>query len=240
MLELADIFTAYGPAYREQYDEQMLPSHKQAMWDIEHCRTAMMGGQLYWCKPSDAYLYSYHSCGNRHCPKCGGERADMWRDKQLEKLLPVKYFLVTCTLPHTLNPLAHSHQKLLYRLLFTTSADALQTLALNPEWLGAKIGMVGALHTWSRNMGYHLHVHYLVPAGGVDSKTRQWKPAHPRFLVPWDALRTVFRARFRDALKEAAPDLFAQVPPKTWTTKWVVHSKLVGDGKTASASRPPS
>ena len=77
-------------------------------------------------------MYAYHSCGNRHCPKCGDDRADSWRDKQLQTLLPVNYFLVTCTLPHELNPIAHSNQKLIYRLLFQTSADALQTRALNP------------------------------------------------------------------------------------------------------------
>ena len=116
MLEFADIFREYGEAYRQKYGERMLPSHKDAMWDIEHCRTSMMGGDLYWCPSCEEYVYSYHSCGNRHCPKCGGDRADTWRDKQLEKLLPVDYFLVTCTLPHTLNPLAHSNQQLIYRL----------------------------------------------------------------------------------------------------------------------------
>ena len=233
MLELADIFREYGPAYLQKYGERMLPSHKEAMWAIEHCRTSLMGGECYWCAHCGEYVYSYHSCGNRHCPKCGSDRSDTWRDKQLEKLLPVPYFLVTCTLPHTLNPVARSNQKLIYDLLFKTSADALQTLALNPKWVGGKIGMVGALHTWSRSMGYHLHTHYLVPAGGVDPQSGEWKPSHPKFLVPASALREVFRAKFRDALEEADPDLFANVPPETWSKNWVVHCKPVGDGRTA-------
>jgi hypothetical protein len=233
MLELADIFRAYGPAYRTKYGNRMLPSHKKAMEDIEFCRTKVMGGHVYYCDACDERVYAYHSCGNRHCPKCGHDRSDDWRDKQLQKLLPVTYFLVTCTLPHSLNNIAHSHQKLIYRLLFQTSADALQTLALNPEWLGAQIGMVGALHTWDRSMGYHVHVHYLVPAGGIDPKTGAWKQAQPKFLVPGSALSTVFRAKFRDALKTQAPHIFAQVPPETWSKNWVVHCKPVGDGKTA-------
>jgi len=233
MLELADIVRAYGPAYRATYGDRMLPSHTKALEDIAHCRTAALGGEVYWCPQCEDYLYSYHSCDNRHCPKCESDRADHWRDRQLDHLLPVPYFLVTCTLPHTLNPLARSHQKLVYDLLFTTSADALQTLARNPQWLGGQIGMIGVLHTWDRSMGYHLHVHYLVPAGGVDPTTGAWTPAHPKFLVPGSALREVFRAKFRDALKAAAPDLFAQVPPDTWTTNWVVHCQPVGDGRTA-------
>jgi predicted RNA-binding Zn-ribbon protein involved in translation (DUF1610 family) len=233
MLELADIFREYGPVYRAKYGERMLPSHKKALEDIVCCRTNALGGQVYYCDACDDRVYSYHSCGNRHCPKCGDDRADNWRDKQLQKLLPVTYFLVTCTLPHTLNPIAHANQKLIYRLLFQTSADALQTLALNPEWLGGQIGMVGALHTWDRSMDYHLHVHYVVPAGGIDPNTGEWKEAHPKFLLPGSALSDVFRATFRDALTAEAPELFASAPPQTWQKTWVVHFKPVGDGRKA-------
>jgi hypothetical protein len=233
MLELADIFREYGPAYQATYGERMLPSHKKALKDITACRTNALGGHVYYCDACEDSLYAYHSCGNRHCPKCGDDRADQWRDKQMQKLLPVNYFLVTCTLPHTINPVARSNQTLIYRLLFKTSADALQTLAMNPQWLGGQIGMVAALHTWNRSMGYHLHVHFLVPAGGIDPKTGEWKLAHPTFLVPGSALRKVFRAKFRDALKAEAPELFAPVPPQTWTTTWNVHCEAVGDGRTA-------
>ncbi len=232
MLELADIFREYGPEYLQTYGDRMLPSHKKAMEDIEGCRTPVMGGHVYYCDACDERVYAYHSCGNRHCPKCGDDRADGWRDKQLQKFLPVNYFLVTCTLLHTLNQIARSNQRLIYRLLFQTSADTLQTLALNPKWLGGTIGMVGALHTWDRSMGYHLHVHYLVPAGGIDPETGQWKPAHPKFLVPRSALRKLFRAKFRDALKAEAPELFALAPPETWTKNWVVHCEAVADGRT--------
>ncbi|MCP4402521.1 MAG: transposase [bacterium] len=186
-----------------------------------------------YCDDCQEFLYCDHSCGNRHCPKCGQERADRWRDKQLGKLLPAPYVLVTFTLPHTLNPLARSNQKLFYRLLFDTSAEALHTLALNPTWLGGTIGMVGALHTWDRSMGYHLHVHSLVPGGAIDPQSGEWIPSHPTFLVPGSALRKVFRAKFRDALKAADPELFAQVPPETWRKHWSVPGKAVGDGRTA-------
>jgi hypothetical protein len=233
MLELADIFREYGPAYRAKYGDRMLLSHLKAMQDIECCRTQVMGGHVYYCDDCDEMIYAYHSCGNRHCPKCGSDRSNDWRDKHLQKLLPVTYFLVTFTLPHTLNPVARSNQKLMYRLLFQTSAQALQTLARNQEWLGAEIGMVGALHTWDRSMAYHLHVHYLVPAGGIDPETGTWKSTHPKFLVPGSALSEVFRAKFRDALKAEAPQIFAQVPSETWSKNWVVHCKPVGDGKTA-------
>jgi len=231
MLELADIFREYGPAYLEKYGERMLPGHKKALQDIISCRTEVLGGEVFYCDDCKEFLYCYHSCGNRHCPKCGQERADRWRDKQLRTCLPVPYFMVTLTLPHSLNALARSNQKLCYRILFQTSADALQAVALNPKWLGGEIGMVGALHTWERDMDYHLHVHYLVPGGGIDPETGEWVASHPKFLVPGSALRSVFRAKFRDALKAAAPDLFAQVPPETWRTTWNVHCDPAGNGR---------
>jgi hypothetical protein len=233
MLELADIVRAYGPAYGAKYGARMLPGHKKVLRDIAACRTEALGGEVFFCDGCQEFLYSYHSCGNRHCPKCGQDRADRWRDKQLRKLLPVPYFMVTFTLPHSLNPLARSHQKLVYRLLFQSSAEALQALALNPKWLGGKIGMVGALHTWKRDMGYHLHIHYLVPGGGIDPQSGEWVTSHPKFLVPGSALRAVFRAKFRDALKAADPQRFAQAPPETWHTTWSVHCKAVGDGRRA-------
>lgn len=233
MLEFADIFRPYGPAYLQQYGERMLPRHQKAIDDIIACRTDALGGDVYYCDDCDERLYSYHSCGNRHCPKCGADRADRGRDTPIQKLLPVTYFLVTGTLPHELNARARSNQKLISRLLFQISAEAMQTRSLNPEWLGGQIGLVGALHTWDRSMGYHLHVHDVVPAGGIDPETGEWKETHPKFLVPGSALRNVFRAKFRDALKTQAPQVFAQAPPKTWQKTWVVHCKPVGDGKTA-------
>jgi hypothetical protein len=158
----------------------------------------------------------------------------------MQKLRPVNSCLVTFTLPHTLNDIARSHQTLIYRLLFQTSAEALHTLALNPEWLGGHIGMAAALHTWSRNMAYHLHLHYIVPAGGIDPDTGAWKHTPPKFLVPSSALREVFRATFRDALNTQTPHIFAQTPRKTWQKAWVVHCKPVGDGKNALTYLTPS
>ena len=99
MLEVADIFRLHGPDYREKFGERMLPSHRRAMQDIETCRTAALGGQLYYCAACDEQWYSYHSCKNRHCPKCQNEQANEWLHEQQSLLLPVTHFLVTFTLP---------------------------------------------------------------------------------------------------------------------------------------------
>jgi hypothetical protein len=110
MVELAEIFRAQGEEYRAKFAERMLPSHLRAMRDITECRTAALGGQIFYCEECDETRYSYHSCKNRHCPKCQSTQADEWLEKQKELLLPVNYFLVTFTLPEELRHLARSNQ----------------------------------------------------------------------------------------------------------------------------------
>jgi len=228
MVELADIFRQYGPAYREKFADRMPPSHLDAMTDIEQCRTEALGGQVYECSECGEKRYSYHSCQNRHCPKCQNAAGQEWLEQQQALLLPVPYFLLTFTLPEELREVARSHQKLVYGLLFRASAAAAQELAQDPRFVGGTQGMVGVLHTWTRALIYHPHVHYLAPGGGLAPDGSAWRQAREDFLLPVRALSVLFRAKFRDALRQT--DLFAQVPAEVWTQDWVVHCQPVGDG----------
>src|SRR5712692_7422521 len=230
MIELAEIFRLHGPEYRAKFSNRILPSHLRAMQDIETCRTASLGGQLYYCAHCDEQRYSYHSCKNRHCPKCQNEQANDWLKKQQGLLLPVTHFLVTFTLPKELRMVARSNQKTCYNLLFRASSQALLQLAHDPRFVGARLGMVGVLHTWTRQLLYHPHVHYLVTGGGLTDDGR-WHSSRPDFLFPVNALSRIFRAKFRDQLKQT--DLFAAVPPRLWRKDWVAHSEPVGSGEQA-------
>jgi hypothetical protein len=174
MVELADIFQRHGPAYRAKFKDRLLPSHLRAMEAIEHCRTETLGGHVSQCTACGELEYSYHSCKNRHCPKCQNDAATQWLETQRALLLPVPYFLVTFTLPEELRPVARSHQTLLYTLLFQTSARALQTLALDPKYLGGQLGMVGVLHPWTRELAYHPPLHSLVPGGALAPDDSTW------------------------------------------------------------------
>jgi hypothetical protein len=230
MVEVAEIFRLHGPAYRAQFASRMLPSHRRAMQDIEQCRTATLGGQLYFCAHCQEQRYSYHSCKNRHCPKCGNEQANEWLATQQSLLLPTPYFLVTFTLPQELRALARRKQKLLYNLLFRASSQALLKLAQDPRFVGGRVGMVGVLHTWTRQLLYHPHVHYLVTGGGLTADGR-WRSSRPDFLVPVKALSRIFRAKFRDELKKTP--LYAYGEQGVWRKDWVAHSAPVGSGAQA-------
>jgi hypothetical protein len=230
-LELADLFREYGADYRKKYAEKLLPSHRQAMWTIEHCRTERLGGQVYGCPNCHEFQYSYHSCRNRHCPKCQHEQTQNWLKVQQELLLPVPYFFLTFTLPSELRNLVRANQKALYSLLFQASADAAQKLVRDPRYIGGQIGLVGVLHTWTRNLIFHPHVHYLAPAGGLHSDGQTWRFARQGFFLPVRALSKLFRAAFRRGLQKLK--LLQKVPSKIWTREWVVHCKPVGDGQAA-------
>jgi hypothetical protein len=230
-LELADLFREYGADYRKKYADKLLPSHRQAMWAIEYCRTERLGGQVFGCKKCQEFQYSYHSCRNRHCPKCQHELTQNWLKIQQELLLPVPYFFLTFTLPAELRNLVRANQKALYSLLFQASAEATQKLAFDPRYIGGQIGLVGVLHTWTRNLIFHPHVHYLVPGGGLHSDGKTWLPARQGFFLPVRALSKLFRAAFRHGLEKL--NLFEKVPSKVWTQEWVVNCKPVADGQAA-------
>jgi len=230
-LELAEIFRRYGSAYRQKYAAGLLPSHRQTMLAIERCRTEVLGGQVYSCPTCGEVAYSYHSCRNHHCPKCQHEQAQDWLALQQELLLPAPYFLLTFTLPAELRTLTSRNQKLLYGTLFRASAEATQQLASDPRFIGGQVGLVGVLHTWTRNLAYHPHVHYLVPGGGWDAQRQNWLPARNNFFLPVRALSRLFRAKFQHHLRQTS--LFAQIPGEVWHCEWVVHCKSVGNGQTA-------
>jgi hypothetical protein len=231
VIELAEIFRQHGPAYREKFKGRMPASHLKAMAAIERCRTEALGGHVYTCDDCAKSRYSYHSCRNRHCPKCQHQAGQQWLTKQQAFLLPVPYFMVTFTLPEPLRALTRQNQRLLYDLLFQTSAAALQQLAHDPRFVGGQLGFLGVLQSWTRDLTYHPHIHYLVPGGGLSADGHSWLRARNAFFVHVKPLSRLFRAKFRAALQQAG--LVQQVPPQVWRLAWVVHCQPVGRGEAA-------
>ena len=231
MIELAEIFRCHGPAYRQKFGGHIPASHLKAMAAIEQCRTEALGGHVHICEACHQTRYSYHSCKNRHCPKCQNDAGQQWLTRQQALLLPVPYFMVTFTLPEGLRAVARSHQRVVYDLLFQTSAAALQQLAQDPRFVGGQIGMLGVLQTWTRDLRFHPHVHYLVPAGGLSADGQTWRRTRNAFFVRVEPLSRLFRGKFRAALTQTG--LLDQVPASVWRQEWVVHCQPVGTGEAA-------
>ena len=233
-MEIAKIFKDNLPEYLQKYGRKIPANHLKAIKAIIDCRTPVMGGDVYYCESCGKYDYSYHSCRNRHCPKCQSNKSKEWLEKQLEKLLPVNYFFVTFTIPEELHFWCRSNQRLFYRIIFEAAAGALKTLLKNPKWAGGKSGFVGVLHTWTRQLMYHPHPHFIVPGGAFDVERNQWNKASHKFLVPVLALSDIFRAKFRDLLEKENPQIFEQIPSNIWKEKeFVTHSEPVGKGDKA-------
>ena len=200
-LELADILRTHGERYRATH--RLRPEQHRAMRAIVACRTIALGGQSYRCERCGALTHRYRSCGNRHCPKCQTLAKERWLAARQQELLPVPYFHVVFTLPHTLNALALLNPRVLYALLFHAASATLLEFGRNPRWLGAEIAATLVLHTWDQRLGLHPHVHALVSAGGLSPDRGQFLPTRRGFLFPVKALSRVYRGKFLDALKEA-------------------------------------
>jgi hypothetical protein len=230
MPTVADVLRRYGGEYLERFGATMPGEHKKVLDAITACRTGELGTVLYACRSCGKIHAIGRSCGNRHCPTCQHEKTEAWLEKQIDRLLPCPYFLVTFTLPAELRALARSHQRIMYAALFEASSEALRALAADPKFVGTdRLGFFGVLHTWGRTLEYHPHVHYVVPGGGIDQLGDRWLPSRADFLVPVKALSILFRAKFRDIL--AREGLLDLVDPAAWRRDWVVHSQAAGDGR---------
>jgi len=231
MITLGDLFRRYGPQYRARYGHHLSADQHAAMHAIEQCRTEALGGHVYSCPSCQTTRYSYHSGRNRHCPTCQQEATQEWLAEQHALLLPVPYFLVTFTLPSELRAIARQQPETLYARLFRTSAAALQQLAHDPRFLGGQIGMLGVLQTWTRDLRYHPHVHYLVPALALTPDAKRWLVGKHDFLVHVKPLGELFRAKFRIGLRQTPGA--GQVDARVWAKSWVVDCRPVGSGLSA-------
>lgn len=227
-MELASLVHQYYDLFMSRFGDTALPGQLKALDAIRRCRTPEAGELYVQCPDCDHAEWRPLSCGNRHCPKCQNHQASRWIDKQQEKLLPVPYFMVTFTLPFALRSVAWANQKIIYSILFKCVSSTLKDFALKPKNLGAEIGMTMVLHTNTRRLDYHPHIHVVVPGGGVDKRCRLWKRVEGKFLFNEFALAKVFRARFLEELKQAGLAL-----PQDLPKKWVADCDYVGSGITA-------
>lgn len=227
MVTLADIVRQHGADYCSAYRGKVLPGHLRALEAIAACRTPALGGSLATCSDCGRTHLLYHSCRHRACPRCGFDATTRWLARQRRALLPVPYFHLVFTLPAELRRLVRSHQRVLLDVLFRAAFDSLAALAADPRYLGARIGALAVLHTWSRTLEWHPHVHLLVPGGGLAPDGRTWRsvrrPGQQDFLVPVHALGRHFRGRFLHLARRALPAVrFPEIP---WGKHWVVYAK---------------
>ena len=199
-LEIADIFRAYGPAWRRANAGHVGLGQLKVMSAIEACRTEALGGHVAACSKCGHQHVAYNSCKNRHCPKCQGPAARDWIAARAEDLLPVEYFHVVFTLPAEIARIAYWNKREVYGLLFRASAETVTTIAADPRRLGARVGMTSVLHTWGSALTHHPHVHMIVPGGGLSPDGKRWVSCRTGFFLPVRVLSRLFRRLFLEGL----------------------------------------
>ena len=202
-LEIADIFRAHGPAWRQTQRDHLSLGQLKVMSAIEQCRSAALGGHVLRCEGCAQTEIAYNSCRNRHCPKCQASAARRWLEARQAELLPVDYYHVVFTLPAPLAAIAYYNKAVIYRLLFDAAAETLRTIAADPKHLGAQIGVTLVLHTWGSALTHHPHVHGIVPGGGLSTDGERWIACKPGFFLPVRVLSRLFRRRFLEELERA-------------------------------------
>src|SRR5213594_1932517 len=241
-LEVADLVRAAGDAFLERNRHLLRWKHIKVLLAIRRCRTAALGGHLDECtRCGHRAPISYNSCRDRHCPKCQTAARDRWIAARRRELLPTRYLHVVFTLPHRLAPLVLQNKKVLYGLLFRTSAETLLEVARDPRHLGAEIGFFSVLHTWSQQLKLHPHVHCVAPARGFSPDRARWICSRKNYFLPKQVLRKVFRGKIVNALEQAfqdgllrfegnlkllaKPKIFAAWLRPLYRQDWVVHLK---------------
>lgn len=202
-LEVAHIFRAFGAAYRDAHAQEMPLRHLRTMRAIEICRTAQLGGHVEECDHCGALRISYNSCRNRHCPKCQCLDKERWLEDRKRDVLPVSYFHVVFTIPQDLRPIALRNQRVIYTILFRAVSETLKELAKDPAHLGAEIGFIALLHTWTQTLIDHPHIHCIVTGGGLSLDGKRWISCKKSFFISVKILSRLFRGKFLAYLREA-------------------------------------
>ena len=231
MIRLSSIIQSFEAEFLSTY-KAALPSQLKALSALKQCRSTQSPVMVAQCDGCEKQVFIPHSCGHRNCPHCQHYESQQWLERQLNKQVPAEYFMLTFTLPKELRPLAWQHQRTLYDLMIRCSWETLKTFAENDPQLQGKTGAITVLHTHSRRLDYHPHVHVVMPAATIDADKRRWRTKTSKnkkaYLFNHKALAKVFRAKLLDAITQEGLELPARYPET-----WVVNVKSVGSGDKA-------
>jgi len=200
-LTTAQVLQRFLPAYRHTH--KLTPQQAKVTNLLCACHTQALGGYTLRCDDCGHCKDYFHSCRNRHCPQCQRQASEHWLLQRQQDLLPVPYFHVVFTLPHTLNGWVQLHPEVLYRLFFQAVSSTLKTFGRDPKRLNGELGWTSVLHTWGQNLNQHVHTHCLIPGGAFNTDTQVWREARSTYLFPVKALSRRVRGVLVSSLRKA-------------------------------------
>lgn len=218
---------------------QFFNSYSRSILDkLSKCHTSEIGVHQYRCNNIQCnHVHNqYHSCGNRHCPNCGGLKRNAWIEDRMSELLPIQYYHIVFTMPQELRSITMGNRKLMFDVLFESSQYTLLKLGRDPRWLGATLGIVSILHTHGQDLSFHPHIHCIVSGGGIDEHNH-WKMnnrANDQFIFPRRVMEKIYKAYFLkrmyrllgdgELLVEDSATLISNIEAVRWK-KWNVYAK---------------
>jgi len=237
-IELADIVRQHGETLRSR--RALTPEQHAALHAIERCRTAALGGHLEVCLGCGHEKPSYNSCRNRHCPKCQSLAQARWIEGRMTRVLPTAYFHVVFTLPAELRAIAKLNRRFVFDAMFASAGAALVELGMDPKRLGALLGVTCVLHTWTRDLRFHPHIHCIVTGGGWSAAQERWIGGREHYLLPVRVLGALFRGKLMAALSATHragklrlpdepgprdPESFDHLRTALFRKPWIVYAK---------------
>lgn len=224
--EVADILRKHIDDYKDQYP--LWPEHRKIVFDLLNCRSAHLGGHIDRCSNCGMMRIAYHSCRNRHCPKCQHVPRERWLESRKDEILPIDYFHVVFTLPHELNPLILNNKEVMLNILFKAASQTL--LSFGENELGGKLGFIATLHSWDQQLKAHFHLHCLVAGGAVSKDGSSWRPIKGNYLFNQQALSLVFRGKFMEHMGRAcrreklkfAGDQYQKLKARLYEKNWII------------------
>ena len=230
--DIADIVRQHRAELESEH--RLSASEKRVLTAIERCRTSVLGGHLEVCRSCGHEQPAYNSCRNRHCPKCQCLAQERWIAARSERLLPVRHFHVVFTVPSEMRALCRKVPRAIFDALFRCAGETL--LELGQSRLDATLGVTMVLHTWTRDLRFHPHVHAIVTAGGMDGRGA-WHPTK-NYLFPVEVMGELLRGKMLDELRRLHrasllnptreledPEGFERLMARLAKSRWVVYAK---------------
>ncbi len=228
MILLSQLITEYENDLLKNHRHELLPSHFKALADMKNCRNSGSLLMMAECDQCHHQAFMPHSCGHRSCPHCQHFDCQRWLERQRQKLLPVDYFMITFTLPAQLRSMAQLNQKFVFNLLFSLAWETLKSFGLRDKKLMGKIGATAVLHTNTRSLNFHPHVHFVIPAGAIDKHHKLWRKKSGTYIFHEGNLAKVFHAKWIDAINKSDLTVKETIP-----SHWIVDCSHVGQGNRA-------
>ena len=233
-MDFAEVLREHWPRYVKGATGPIPSRAWSAVEAVLSCRTERRGGHVHHCPTCRRHHFVYHSCNHRACPRCGAAEQAQWTRRQEARLLPAPYYLLTLTVPAEMRSVFLHFPQELYPAFFAAVAGALKALCARKKFLGGNIGFIAILHTWTRRMLFHPHIHVLVPAVGLAQSGCELRhPPNEEYLLPEKALAHATRRAINEALARDHPKIFARIEPTVWQKPWVAQAQGAGRGRTA-------